>query len=102
MSCTEIDFLVEKAIGFDGVYGSRLTGKLLALLSKVIILSYLIESKSYQITGGGFGGCTVTLVAKSKSDELINYLRSEYNAAFQKSCDCFVTSPGAGARLIPL
>ena len=39
MSCPEIDTLVELAMEVEGVYGSRLTG-------------------------GGFGGCTVTLVDK--------------------------------------
>ncbi len=38
MSCKELDQLVELALQVDGVYGSRMTG-------------------------GGFGGCTVTLVS---------------------------------------
>lgn len=39
MSCHELDVLVELAMEVKGVYGSRLTG-------------------------GGFGGCTVTLADK--------------------------------------
>ncbi len=37
VSCAELDFLVDAALEIDGVYGSRMTG-------------------------GGFGGCTVTLL----------------------------------------
>ena len=37
VSCAELDFLVDAALAIDGVYGSRMTG-------------------------GGFGGCTVTLL----------------------------------------
>ena len=48
VSCAELDFLVDAALGMDGVYGSRMTG-------------------------GGFGGCTVTL------------LRTEAAAAFRKA-----------------
>ena len=38
ISCEEMDFLVDTAIKLPGVYGARMTG-------------------------GGFGGCTVNLVA---------------------------------------
>lgn len=41
VSCKELDFLVDSALEVEGVYGSRMTG-------------------------GGFGGCTVTLVEKSE------------------------------------
>lgn len=37
MSCPELDTIVEAAMEVDGVYGARMTG-------------------------GGFGGCTVTMV----------------------------------------
>ena len=37
VSCAELDFLVDTALAIDGVYGSRMTG-------------------------GGFGGCTVTML----------------------------------------
>ena len=48
MSCSELDELVELAIKQPGVYGSRMTG-------------------------GGFGGCTVTLV-KSDSVESVKQI----------------------------
>lgn len=75
VSCEEVDFLVETAQNFDGVYGSRMTG-------------------------GGFGGCTVTLVKKSVAQSLTEKLKADYKAKFNKECDVFVTRPSAGARVI--
>ena len=51
-SCKELDQLVELARSF-GAYGSRLTG-------------------------AGWGGCTVSLVEASKSDEFVDCLKREY------------------------
>jgi len=75
VSCEEIDVLVDLAQHFDGVYGSRLTG-------------------------GGFGGCTVTLVRKESSQRLMDYLNREYENKTGKKCVCFETYPGDGARAI--
>ena len=50
VSCEELDLLVKLALEVDGVYGSRMTG-------------------------GGFGGCTVTLVKKSSVDSLIEHIQ---------------------------
>jgi len=75
VSCPEIDILVELAQGYEGVYGSRLTG-------------------------GGFGGCTVTLVKRDCAQGLIDHLNKEYTAKTGKQCDCFETSPGSGAGLL--
>ena len=77
VSCDELDFLVDKAQAFDGVYGSRMTG-------------------------GGFGGCTVTLVQRKAVDELMKHLKEEYKAKFNKECDCFVSKPGPGARVLAI
>lgn len=49
MSCPELDALVEIAGGYPGVYGSRMTG-------------------------GGFGGCTVTLVQAAAAEGFMEYL----------------------------
>jgi galactokinase len=74
VSCPEIDFLADLAQKFDGVYGSRLTG-------------------------GGFGGCTVTLVERERAGDLVECLRKEYREKWIGcECTCFVTSPGPGAR----
>ena len=75
VSCEEIDVLADLAQNFDGVYGSRLTG-------------------------GGFGGCTVTLVRKESSQRLMDYLNREYENKTGEKCVCFETSPGDGARAI--
>ena len=74
-SCDEIDFLCAIAKGHEGVYGSRLTG-------------------------GGFGGCTVTLVESSQVESLIASLVKEYKVQKEKDCVCFETSPGPGARML--
>ncbi|KAL3798413.1 hypothetical protein HJC23_005066 [Cyclotella cryptica] len=73
VSCKEIDILVELAQGFEGVYGSRLTG-------------------------GGFGGCTVTLVREDSSQRLIDYLKEQYKEKIGTDCTCFKTTPSEGAR----
>lgn len=75
VSCEEVDLLVDTAQMFEGVYGSR-------------------------ITGGGFGGCTITLVKKDRVDELVEQLKSVYKAKFDKECDVFVTTASAGARVL--
>jgi len=77
VSCEEIDILVELAQSYPGVYGSRLTG-------------------------GGFGGCTVTLVDKTDVEGLCHYLKTEYKSRTGKECSCFESQPGDGAREILL
>jgi len=77
VSCDELDKLVELARECDGVYGSRMTG-------------------------GGFGGCTVTLVKRSEADKLIYFLQDKYKEAIGIDCACFETSACAGAREIAL
>lgn len=78
VSCREIDILVEIAreIGLaGGVYGSR-------------------------ITGGGFGGCTVSLIQTAKKDEIMETLRTEYQKRTEIEPEMFVTRPAAGARIL--
>jgi len=77
ITCPEVDFLAERAQGEDGVYGSRMTG-------------------------GGFGGCTVSLVEASAVDRVAKRLVEGYRAAQGRNADVFVCSPSAGAGLIPL
>jgi galactokinase len=75
VSCEEIDILVELAHSYPGVYGSRLTG-------------------------GGFGGCTVTFVAKENASGLMSHLKSEYKSKTGKDCFCFETQPATGAHVL--
>jgi len=72
VSCPELDKVVELALQIQGVYGSRMTG-------------------------GGFGGCTVTLVEKTFLERTMDKIRSGYpNAVF------YVSSPADGAKVIDL
>ena len=77
VSCYEIDILVNLAQSHTGVYGSGLTG-------------------------GGFGGCTVTLVDTNEVDYLISYMTKQYKLATNKDCFTFQTSPEAGARQLTI
>lgn len=71
VSCEEIDVLVEEAWKIDGVIGSR-------------------------ITGGGFGGCTVSIVR----DEAVDTFKEKVGAAYQervgKTADFYVVEIGDG------
>ena len=77
VSCVELDSLVASALKYEGVYGSRMTG-------------------------GGFGGCTVTLVEKSKVSGLIKHLKQEYQRNYGKDCECYAAAPAAGAGVSDL
>jgi galactokinase len=72
VSCPELDILVDLASKFEGVYGSRMTG-------------------------GGFGGCIVTLVKASAAEGLMEHLSAAYKAATGLNADSFITRPGTGA-----
>lgn len=77
VSCQELDILVELAqrkLG-TGVYGSRMTG-------------------------GGFGGCTVSLVRSDAADAVGDYLRQEYKARTGIEATIFSTRPAQGARIL--
>jgi len=74
-SCAECDTLVELAVGLPGCYGSRLTG-------------------------GGFGGCTVSVVEADKAESFRDALREKYLAATGISADSWVCEIGDGAREI--
>lgn len=71
VSCEEIDVLTEEAWKVDGVIGSR-------------------------ITGGGFGGCTVSIV----KDEAVEVFKEKVGAAYQarvgKKADFYVVEVGDG------
>lgn len=71
VSCEEIDVLVEEAWKIPGVIGSR-------------------------ITGGGFGGCTVSIV----KDEAVDTFKAQVGAAYKervgKDADFYVVEIGDG------
>lgn len=75
VSCKELDILVDLAGQTDGVIGSRMTG-------------------------GGFGGCTVTLVAGDKADTATESICKLYEQATGVKPTAFVTRPSQGAHRI--
>ena len=77
VSCVELDALVDSALQVEGVYGSRMTG-------------------------GGFGGCTVTLVKRSAVESLIKHQKEEYLKKHNQDCDCYTAAPSAGAGVIDM
>ncbi|XP_014665013.1 PREDICTED: galactokinase-like [Priapulus caudatus] len=73
VSCVELDELVDIALSVKGVYGSRMTG-------------------------GGFGGCTVTLL----KTEAINHLQDAIKIKYSGSATCYICTPCDGARRVRL
>jgi galactokinase len=72
VSCVELDSLVDIALTLDGVYGARMTG-------------------------GGFGGCTVNLVAKDKVDSFESEIRRRYKDKWNLDPLVYRCTPSAGA-----
>ncbi|GAB5033747.1 galactokinase 1 [Nannochloropsis oceanica] len=77
VSCDELDFLVAEAMKVPGVLGSRMTG-------------------------GGFGGCTVTLVRKQAAGLAAMNIKAAYRARFGVEAETFVTTPSTGASVVDL
>jgi len=73
VSCPELDVAVDAALSSEGVYGARMTG-------------------------GGFGGSTITLVERSALGPLIERISSRMQAAFGSEPELFATSATGGAR----
>ncbi|MGP8246222.1 MAG: galactokinase [Bryobacteraceae bacterium] len=72
VSCAELDFLVDTALTIDGVYGARMTG-------------------------GGFGGCTVTMVAREKADAFGRQIAAAYQARYGVTPRVIPCNPSDGA-----
>ena len=72
-SCAEIDLLVDLAMRQTGCFGAR-------------------------ITGGGFGGCTVNLVASKNATAFVENVRSEYRhkTGIEAEIHLLYASDGAG------
>lgn len=73
VSCEEIDVLVEEAWKVDGVIGSR-------------------------ITGGGFGGCTVSIVKDDALEQFQEKVGAAYKERVGKTADFYVVEIGDGPR----
>uniref|UniRef100_UPI004056AE71 galactokinase n=1 Tax=Agathobacter sp. TaxID=2021311 RepID=UPI004056AE71 len=72
VSCEEIDILVDLAWEMDGVIGSR-------------------------ITGGGFGGCTVSIVKNEAVDAFVETIGSKYEEKVGHKAEFYVVDIGEGA-----
>lgn len=73
VSCEEIDILVDLAQKTPGVIGSR-------------------------ITGGGFGGCTVSIVRNDAVDNFISSIGAVYKEKVGHAAEFYVVDIGDGAR----
>jgi len=76
-SCEECDLLVRLALAMDGCLGSRLTG-------------------------GGFGGCTVSLLEAEAAEGFAAAMKREYKAATGVVAQVFVCEIADGAGQITL
>ena len=74
VTCPELDWLVKRAWETEGVYGSRMTGE-------------------------GFGGCTVSLIANSMVDEYLENIE-QYERIFGFKAASYVTEPAGGATVL--
>src|ERR1035437_8694557 len=76
-SCPEIDILVDLANKQPGCFGARLTG-------------------------GGFGGCTVNLVADTQAAAFVEAMRAGYLIATGITADIYTSRASAGAHAITI
>ena len=72
VSAEELDFLVDTASSFSGVYGCRMTG-------------------------GGFGGCTVNLVSPERVELFETHIAEAYRRKFGRTAHIYRCEPAAGA-----
>jgi galactokinase len=77
VSCEELDIMVEIASKQRGVYGARMTG-------------------------GGFGGCTINLVADQDSEEFRRAVGAEYEKKTGLRPDIYICEASQGAEALDL
>ena len=75
VTCKELDLMVDIASELPGVFGSRMTG-------------------------GGFGGCTISLVASEKVDDFCKALAQKYEAATGISPHIYIVAAESGAEIL--
>jgi galactokinase len=73
VSCAELDFLVDEALKIDGVFGSRMTG-------------------------GGFGGCTVSMLRPDAVTRFQEEIAAAYRSRFGVTPAIYSCEPSAGAE----
>jgi galactokinase len=77
VSCAELDFLVDTALGIEGLYGARMTG-------------------------GGFGGCTVNMMRPDAARRFSESILRAYQERFGVEAQIYDCRPSAGAGEITL
>ncbi|WEK36626.1 MAG: galactokinase [Candidatus Pseudobacter hemicellulosilyticus] len=75
VSCTQLDFLAERAGLIEGVAGSRMMG-------------------------GGFGGCTINIVKADKVDAFTQQIQQAFEGLFKVTPEVYVTQIEDGARIL--
>jgi galactokinase len=77
VSCPELDLMVDIATKQPGVYGARMTG-------------------------GGFGGCAISLVSRSDTAEFKRHVAAAYYSATGRHPDIYICDASQGAERVPL
>ncbi len=75
VSCEELDILVEETLKEDGVWGVRMTG-------------------------GGFGGCCVSIIDTDRVDTVIENVGAAYSKRVGYNADFYVVQIGDGPQLL--
>ncbi|MEH6536347.1 MAG: galactokinase [Psychroserpens sp.] len=75
VSCDELDFLVDRAKENPHVIGSRMMG-------------------------GGFGGCTISLVKKNEFKKFKKEVSKKFRAAFEKDCSVYSVKLSQGTQVV--
>jgi galactokinase len=75
VSCEELDFLVEQTKALPGVLGSRMMG-------------------------GGFGGCTINLVAKKTAEEFVTKIAEAYQGQYKVDMNVYDVALTDGTALV--
>lgn len=75
VSCEELDFLVDQAKLNTNVLGARMMG-------------------------GGFGGCTINLIAKKETEFFKTFISKAYKNKFNKDCNIYSVKLSNGTHII--
>jgi len=75
VSCTELDFLVERAEMIEGVIGSRMMG-------------------------GGFGGCSINIVQADTVERFTKTIQQSFSSLFKKTPEVYVTQVEDGTKVL--
>ena len=74
VSCKELDFLVEYTMEYDKILGSRMMG-------------------------GGFGGCTLSLIKDSFIEEFIKEIKQKYFSKFKRKLNPIIANLNQGIQM---